>query len=88
MRSVVVVPLHGAERRAQPIALAAQRADVARQIVALGGDCSEGALVIGVRPRRRLGQSKRQRILQPFQCLREMLLGCLELRHAGLPFDP
>ena len=33
-----MVPLDRAQRRAQPIALAAQRADVARQIVALGGE--------------------------------------------------
>lgn len=82
-----MIPLHLAEHRAQPIALAAQHADVACQIVALGGDFGKGALDISIRSGRRLRQSTRQGIFQPFQCLREMLLGCLELRHAGLPFD-
>jgi hypothetical protein len=82
-----MVPLDLAERRIQPIAFSAQHVDVAREIIALGGERGERPLVIRRRPRPDLHQAVRESVLKPSQRFCQMLLGRLKLRHAGLPFD-
>jgi hypothetical protein len=82
-----MVALDLAQRRAQPVALAAQHLDVPRQIVALSRELFQGVSVTRPRGGGRPHQSPRHGGLEPLEGFGEMLVSRLELRHAGVPFD-